>query len=68
MSGNTQDANLGGIMSPGPGYGFELSGQNLVAIAGQPPSNRNNDMDWTQGTIYYGNHPKLNDSSTKIGR
>lgn len=64
MSGNTQDADLTGIMSPGAGYGFSLSGSDLVAVAGQPSSNRNNDMDWVQGKIYNGSHPKLNDLST----
>lgn len=65
MSGNTQDANLGGIMSPPLGYGFQLSGNNLVPVAGQPPTNRNADQDWCQGIVYYGDHPKLNDTSTR---
>lgn len=65
MSGNHQDGNLGGIMSPPVGYGFQLSGSDLVAISGQPPTNRNNDMDWVQGTVYNGTHPKLNDISTR---
>lgn len=64
MSGNTQDANLGGIMSPPVGYGFQLNGNNLEAIAGQPPANRNNNMDWVQGNVYYGDHPKLGDLTT----
>lgn len=64
-SGNTQDTDLTGIMSPPAGYGFNLSGSNLVAIAGQPASNRNNDQDWVQGTVYNGTHPKLADTTTR---
>lgn len=64
-TGNTQDADLTGIMSPPAGYGFNLSGSDLVAIAGQPSSNRNNDQDWVQGTVYNGTHPKLADTTTR---
>lgn len=64
MSGNTQDTNLGQLMSPPVGYGFQLNGNNLEAIAGQPPANRNNNQDWCQGNVYFGDHPKLGDLTT----
>ncbi len=65
MTGNSQDDDLGDLMSPPEGYGFELVGDDLVGVSGQPPEERNDDQDWGQGIIHRGLHPRLGDPTTR---
>ena len=56
---------LSELTTAGGLYAFEQVGDILVGIPGNPPSNRNNNMDFGNGIIYKGLHPQLDNTNSR---